>query len=96
MCDTVWRKKDEFHEYVRNSSNKAEIYRSLAPRAEGVQGPFYSLSSMSLAPIAKRWPDDCNNVNHEAIRDLQMIYINDLKDHSSTWVLHKDKIPSTT
>ena len=67
-----------------NLSNKTEIYGSLAPRAGGVQGPSNSLSSMSLAPIAKRWPDDCNNVNHAAIRDLRMIYINDLKEHSLT------------
>ena len=36
-----------------NSSNKAEIYGSLAPGARGVWIPSYSPSSMSLAPIAR-------------------------------------------
>ena len=53
-----------------NLSNKAEIYGSLAPGAKGVQGPSYSPSSTSLAPIARRLPDGCNNVNHAALCDL--------------------------
>ena len=67
-----------------NSSNKAEIYGSLAPGARGVWGPSYSPSSMSLAPIARRLPDGCNNVNHAALWDLQTVFIKDLKEHSST------------
>ena len=46
-----------------NLSNKAEIYGSLAPGARGIRIPSYSPSSMSLAPIARRLPDDHNNVN---------------------------------
>ena len=53
-----------------NSSNKAEIYGSLAPGARGVWIPSYSPSSMSLAPIARRLPDGCNNVNQAALWDL--------------------------
>ena len=45
-----------------NSSNKAEIYRLLAPRAKGVWISSYSPSSISLAPIARRLPDGHNNV----------------------------------
>ena len=51
-----------------NSSNKAEIYGSLAPGAKGVRGP--SLSSISLAPIARRLLDGHNNVDHAALCDL--------------------------
>ena len=69
---------------AENLSNKAEIYGLLAPRAKGVWGPSYSLSSMSLAPIARRLPDGHNNVNYAALWDLQMAFIKDLKEHSST------------
>ena len=79
-----------------NSSNKVEIYDSLAPRARGVWGTSYSPSSTSLAPIARRLPDGSNNVNHAALHDLQMVFINDCKEHSSTRVSHNDKVPSTT
>ena len=67
-----------------NSSNKAEIYRSLAPGARGVQIPSYSPSSMSLAPIARRLPDGCDNVNQAALWDLQTIFNKECKEHSST------------
>ena len=53
-----------------NSSNKAEIYRSLAPGARGVWIPSYSPSSKSLAPIARRLPNGHNNVNQAALWDL--------------------------
>ena len=53
-----------------NSSNKAEIYRSLASGFKAVWGPSNSPSSMSLAPIARRMPDSHNNVNHAALCDL--------------------------
>ena len=53
-----------------NSYNKAEIYRLLAPGAKGAQGPSYSPSRTSLAPIARRFPDGHNNVNHAALCDL--------------------------
>ena len=43
-----------------NSSNKAEIYGSLAPGARGVRIPSYSPSSTSLAPIARRLLDGHN------------------------------------
>ena len=65
-----------------NSSNKAEIYGSLAPGAKGVWGPSYSPSSMSLAPIARRLPDGCNNVNHAALHDLRTVFIKTCKEHS--------------
>ena len=80
----------------KNSSNKAEIYGSLAPGARGVWGPSYSPSSMSLAPIARRLLDGHNNVNHAALWDLQTVFNKDLKEHSSTQVLHNNKVPSTT
>ena len=67
-----------------NSSNKAEIYGSLAPGARGVWIPSYSPSSMSLAPIARRLPDGCNNVNQAALWDLQMVFNKECKEHSST------------
>ena len=79
-----------------NSSNKAEIYGSLAPGARGVWIPSYSPSSMSLAPIARRLPDGCNNVNQAALWDLQMVFNKEHKEHSSTKVSHNDKVPSTT
>ena len=79
-----------------NSSNKAEIYGSLAPGAKGVWGPSNSPSSTSLAPIATGLPDGCNNVNYAALYDLQMVFINDLKEHSSTGVSYNNKVPSTT
>ena len=56
-----------------NSSNKAEIYGPLAPGAKGVWGPSNYPSSMSLAPIARRLPDGCKNVNHAALHDLQTV-----------------------
>ena len=71
-----------------NSSNKAEIYRSLAPGAKGVWGPFYSLSRTLLATIARRLPDGHNNVNQAALCYLQTVYFKHLKEH--------DNVPSTT
>ena len=79
-----------------NSFNKEKIYRPLAPGAKGVRGPSYSPSSMSLAPIARRFPDSCNSVNHVALCDLWMVFIKDLKEHSSTWISHNNEVPSTT
>ena len=79
-----------------NLSNKAETYGSLAPGAKGVRGPSNSLSSMSLDPIARRLPDGCNNLNHAALHDLQMVFIKDLKEHSSTQHSHNNKVPSAT
>ena len=79
-----------------NLFNKAEIYGSLAPGVKGVQGPSNSPSSTSLAPIARRLLDGRNNVNHAALHDLQKVFINDLKEHSSTQVSHNNKVPSTT
>ena len=79
-----------------NLSNKAKIYGSLAHGAKGVQGPSNSPFSTSLAPIARRLLDGCNNVNHAAHHSLQTVLINDLKEHSSTRVSHNDKIASTT
>ena len=67
-----------------NSSNKAEIYGSLAPGARGVWIPSYSPSSMSLAPIPRRLPNSCNNVNQAALWDLQMVFNKEHKEHSST------------
>ena len=67
-----------------NSSNKAEIYGSLATGTKGVWGPSYSPFSMSLAPIARRLLDGCNNVDYAALCDLKMVVIKDLKEHSST------------
>ena len=67
-----------------NSSNKAEIHRSLAPRTRGVQGPPCCPSSRSLAPITRRLPNGCNNVNQAAHWDLHMVFIEECKDHSST------------
>ena len=67
-----------------NSSNKAEFYGSLAPGARGVWIPSYSPSRMSLAPIAKRLLDGHNYINHASLYDLQTVFINDLKEHSST------------
>ena len=79
-----------------NLSNKAKIYGSLSPRARGVWGPSYSLSSTSLSPIAKRLPDSHNSVNQAALCDLQMVFIKECKEHSSTQVSHNNKVPSTT
>ena len=79
-----------------NSSNKAEIYGSLAPGARGVRIPSYSPSSMSLAPIARRLPDGRNNVNQAALWDLQTVFNKERKEHSSTEVSHNDEVPSTT
>ena len=67
-----------------NSSNKEEIYGLLAPGDKGVWGPFYSPSSTSLALIARRLPDGCDNVNQAALCDVQMVFLKDLKEHSST------------
>ena len=67
-----------------NLTNKAKIYGSLAPGAKGVLGPSYSTSSTSLAPIAMKLPDGFNNVNYVQLCDLQMVFIKDLKEHSST------------
>ena len=78
-----------------NSSNKAKIYGSLAPGTRGVWGPFYSLSSILLAPIARRLPDVCNNVNQAALWDLWMVFIKEQKEHSSILVSH-NKVLSTT
>ena len=80
----------------KNLSNKTEIYGSLAPGAKGVRGPPNFPSSMSLAPIARRLPDGCNNVNYAVLCDLQTVFIKDLKVHSSTRVLHNDKVPRST
>ena len=79
-----------------NLSSKVEIHGSLSPKFKGFQGPSYSSSSMSLAPIATRLPHGCINVNHAVPCDLQMVFIKDLKEHSSTWLSHKNKVPSTT
>ena len=79
-----------------NLSNKTKIYGSLAPGAEGVPDPSYSLSGMLLVPIARKLPNSHYNVNHAAPCDLQKVLINDLKEHSSTQVSHNDKVPSTT
>ena len=57
-----------------NSSNKAEIYGLLAPGARGVQIPSNSPSSISLAPIVRRLPDGCNNVNQAALWDSQTVF----------------------
>ena len=78
-----------------NSSNKAEIYRSLAPGAKGVQGSSNSPSSISLAPIARRLLDGHNNMNHATLHNLQMVFINDLKEHNSTQISYNNKVPST-
>ena len=59
--------KTGFANMSENSSNKAEIYKSLAFRAKGVWGPSNFPSSMSLAPIPRRLPDGCNNMNHAAL-----------------------------
>ena len=59
---------------AENLSNKAEIYGSLAPGAEGAQVPSSSPSSILLAPIARRLPDGHNNVNQAALWDLQMVF----------------------
>ena len=67
-----------------NSSNKAEIYGSLAPRARVVWIPSYPPSSTSLAPIARRLPDGCNNVNQAALWDLQTVFNKECKEHNST------------
>ena len=53
-----------------NLSNNADIDRSLAPGAKGVWDPSYSPSSITLAPITRRLPDGCNNVNYAALYDL--------------------------
>ena len=46
LCDAVQRWKDRLHANTsENSSNKAEIYGSLAPGARGVWIPSYSPSS---------------------------------------------------
>ena len=79
-----------------NLSNKAEIYGSLASGAKGVLGPSNSQSSTSLTPIARRLLDSRNNVNHATLHDLQMVFTNDLKEHSSTQISHNDKVPNTT
>ena len=67
-----------------NSSNKTEIYGSLAPGARGVRIPPYPPSSMSLDPIARRLPDGHNNVNQAELWDLQTAFKKECKDHSST------------
>ena len=69
---------------LENLSNKAEIYGLLVPGARGVRGPSYSPSSISLAPLARRMADGPNNVNYKALCDLQIVFIKDLKEHSST------------
>ena len=79
-----------------NSFNKAEIYGSLAPGARGVQIPFYSPSSISLASIARILPYGYNNVNQAALWDLWMVFNKEHKEYSSTWVSHNDEVPSTT
>ena len=82
----IWskgRKKGSLN-MSENSFYKAKIYGSPAPGAKGVLGPLYSPSGMSLAPIARRLPDGCKNVNYSALCDLQAIFIKDLKEHSST------------
>ena len=79
-----------------NSPNKAEIYSSLAPGAKGVWGRSNSSCSTSLALIARRLLDGCNNVNHAALHDLRTVFINHLKEHNSTQVSHNDEVPSTT
>ena len=66
----------------KNSSNKAEIYGSLTPGARGVRIPSYSPSSTSLAPIARRLPDGCKNVNKAALWDLQTVFNKGCKEHS--------------
>ena len=68
----------------KNSSNKAEIYGSLAPGARGARIPSYSPSSTSLVPIARKLPNGCNNVNQVALWDLQMVFNKECKEHSST------------
>ena len=67
-----------------NLSNKVEIYGLLASGAKGVRGPYYSLSSIVMAPIARRLPNGSNNINHAALCDLRVVFIKDLKEHSST------------
>ena len=62
--------KTGFANTSENSSNKAKIYGSLAPRARRIQIPSYSPSSTSLAPIARRLPNGDNNVNQAALWDL--------------------------
>ena len=78
-----------------NLSNKAEIYGSLVPGAREVRIPSYSPSSMSLAPIARRLPDGCNNVNQAALWDLRTVLNKERKEHSSTEVSHNSKVSST-
>ena len=67
-----------------NLSSKAEIYGSLELGARGVWGPSCSPSSMTLAPIARRLLDGHNNMKHAELCDLPMVFIKDLKEHSST------------
>ena len=82
MCDMVQRQKNGFRKQSENLSNKAKIYGSLAPGAKGFQGPSNSPSSILLAPIARRLPDGHKNVSYAALHDLQMVFINDRKEHS--------------
>ena len=79
-----------------NSSNKGKINGLLAPGARGVWIASYSPSSTSLDPIARRLPDDYNNVNQAALWDLRMVFNKERKEHSSTKVSHYNKVPSTT
>ena len=80
----------------QNLSNKAKIYGILAPGGSGVWSPSYSPLSTSLAPIARRVPDGCKNMNHAALCDFQMVFIKNLIKHSSTWISHNNKVSSTT
>ena len=72
MSCVIWSKggKTGSANMSENSSNKAEIYGSLAPGARGVWIPSYSPSSISLAPIARRLPNGYNNVNQAALWDF--------------------------
>ena len=67
-----------------NLSNKAKIYGLIAPGARGFWIPSYSPSSRSLDPIAKKLPDGQKNVNKAALWDLQTVFNEECKEHSST------------
>ena len=98
MSCVMWsegRKKGSVN-MSKNSSNKAEIHRSLVPGARGVQITSYSPSSTSLAPIARRLPDGCNNVNQAALWDLQTVFNKECKEHSSTEFSHNNEVSSIT
>ena len=86
MLSVIWSEggKTGSTNTSENSSNKAEIYGSLPPGAREVWIPSYSPSSMSLAPIARRLPDGCHNVNQAALWDLQTVFNKECKEHSST------------